>query len=77
MTSLRPSTDPGSNMTPDDLVRGLRKELERSLQSNRTKRSQVAKLQSDLKAAKADIETMRNKVLESKTTGKDTEVNKN
>ena len=77
MTSLRPSTDPGSNMTPDDLVRGLRKELERSLQSNRTKRSQVAKLQSDLKASKADIETMRNKVLESKTTGKDTEVNKN
>ncbi|XP_071788936.1 centrosomal protein of 152 kDa-like isoform X2 [Asterias amurensis] len=70
----RPSTDPGSNMTPDDLVRGLRKELERSLQSNRTKRSQVAKLQSDLKASKADIETMRNKVLESKTTGKDTEV---
>ncbi|XP_064595877.1 centrosomal protein of 152 kDa-like [Liolophura sinensis] len=40
---------------PDDYVGKLRMELERCLMSNKTKRSQVAKLQTELRAAKTEL----------------------
>ncbi|XP_038058353.1 centrosomal protein of 152 kDa-like isoform X2 [Patiria miniata] len=72
--SSRSSSDSAPKLSPEDLVQGLRKELERSLQSNRTKRAQVSKLQADLRAARTDLEAGKTRLLGMETTAKDKEV---
>ncbi|XP_022090704.1 centrosomal protein of 152 kDa-like [Acanthaster planci] len=72
--SQGPSSDSTPKLSPEDLVQGLRRELERALQSNRAKRTQVSKLQTDLRAAKTEMEGVRARLLESETAAKDHEV---
>ncbi|XP_019622314.1 PREDICTED: centrosomal protein of 152 kDa-like [Branchiostoma belcheri] len=47
------------SLTPEEVVVGLKAELERSLSTNRSKRGQVTRLQGDLRAMKADLETWK------------------
>lgn len=45
----------------DQVIEGLRTELERSLINNKNKRNQVAKLQEEMETWKCEVEKWRNK----------------
>lgn len=53
--SICPISRSAAADVPDDYVDKLKMELERCLMSNKTKRSQVAKLQTELRAAKTEL----------------------
>ncbi|XP_066269851.1 centrosomal protein of 152 kDa-like isoform X3 [Branchiostoma lanceolatum] len=62
------------NLSPEEVVVGLKAELERSLSTNRSKRGQVTRLQGDLRAMKADLETWKARAETSERKGNDLEM---
>ncbi|XP_033108121.1 centrosomal protein of 152 kDa-like isoform X3 [Anneissia japonica] len=61
-------------LASDDLVSGLKTELERSLNSNRSKRGQVIQLQNELKTVNEDLAKIKTKMAEMENELKDKEV---
>ncbi|XP_070536421.1 centrosomal protein of 152 kDa-like isoform X2 [Ptychodera flava] len=62
------------DMSSDDLINGLKTELERSLSTIRSKRGQVTRLQNEIKTARAETEELKNKSEKSEKLAKDCEV---